>query len=122
MTGNLAASQNEVDITEAYEQACHASCESVNFRSLIQAKQRIIGTLLAVTLGFFIGMTLLAGYAKELMTTKLVGSFNVGYSLILAAYVICWAGALLYVRAANGKFDEQTTLVIKEHRARRRST
>lgn len=118
MTETLSASEDEVGKTYAHERACRESCESINFRALLQAKRRIIGSLLAVTLGFFIGMTLLAGYAKEFMTTKLVGSFNVGYGLILAAYAICWVGALLYVRAANITFDEKTALVIKEHRAR----
>ena len=70
------------------------------------------------TLGFFSVMTLLAGYAKDFMTIKLFGSMNVGFSLILLAYVICWAGALLYVRAASGPFDAKTKLVI-EHNERR---
>jgi uncharacterized membrane protein (DUF485 family) len=70
-------------------------------------------------LGFFAVVTLLAGYAKDIMTIKLIGSMNIGFSLILLAYVICWAGALLYARAANGPFDTKTKLVIEHDEQRK---
>lgn len=120
MTAKLAVADDEMEMTDTFEQDYRASCQSPYFRSLIQEKQRIVGTLLIITLGFFIGMTLLAGYAKDFMTAKLIGSFNVGYGLILMAYFVCWIGALLYVRAANRTFDEKMKLLIQEHHARRR--
>ncbi|WP_181298413.1 DUF485 domain-containing protein [Pseudomonas sp. Q2-TVG4-2] len=119
MTAKLVVSEHEAAIPERYEQRPCSPCRSAHFQNLIQTKKRIIGPLLFVTLGFFTVMTLLAGYAKEFMTIKLVGPLNVGFSLILLAYFICWAGALLYVRAANGPFDAKTKLVI-EHDEKRK--
>lgn len=118
MTAKLVVSEHEAAIPESYEQMPCPPYRSADFQNLIRAKKRIIGPLLCATLGFFTVMTLLAGYAKEFMTIKLVGSMNVGFSLILLAYVICWVGALLYVRAANGPFDAKTKLVI-EHDEKR---
>lgn len=119
MTAKLAASRRGTDLSGVFERPDRAPCESDHFRSLMQAKKLVIGALLVVTLGYFIGMTLLAGYAKPFMAIKLVGSFTVGYGMVLATYVICWAGALIYVRVANGMFDEKTRRAIEAQRARR---
>jgi uncharacterized membrane protein (DUF485 family) len=119
MTAKLVVSEHEAAIPERYEQMPCSPCRSVHFQNLMRAKKRTIGPLLIATLGFFTVMTLLAGYAKDFMTIKLIGSMNVGFSLILLAYVICWAGALLYVRAANGPFDAKTKLVIEHDEQRK---
>ncbi|WP_312668861.1 DUF485 domain-containing protein [Stutzerimonas nitrititolerans] len=115
MTAKLVISKHEAAIPERYEQVSGSQCRSAHFQDLMRAKKRTIGPLLIATLGFFTVMTLLAGYAKDFMTIKLFGSMNVGFSLIVLAYVICWAGALLYVRAASGPFDAKTSRIIEEH-------
>ncbi|GAC1327982.1 MAG: hypothetical protein NVSMB28_24780 [Collimonas sp.] len=84
----------------------------------MQAKKGIVGALLFVSLGFFFCMTLLAGLARPLMTTKLFGSLNVGFFLILVAYLICWGTALLYIRAANGLFDKKVEAIVSGDPAR----
>lgn len=120
MTVNSMASRPDADITDRHAQACPVRYESSAFKDLIRAKRRIVGPLLIATLGFFVGVTLLAGYAKGFMTTRLTGSLNVGFGLILVVYLVCWAGALLYVHAADGKFDEMTRLMVKSHYGRRK--
>jgi len=118
MTAKVVIFEQEAVTSEGGAHKSGSPCRSVHFQELMRTKKRTIGPLLIATLGFFSVMTLLAGYAKDFMTIKLFGSMNVGFSLILLAYVICWAGALLYVRAASGPFDAKTKLVI-EHNERR---
>lgn len=77
------------------------------FRELIAMKVRIVGPLLAVSFVFILGMSLLAGYAKPFMATKVFGAVNVGYLLVFLTYVLCWIVSLAYVRIANVRFDEQ---------------
>jgi uncharacterized membrane protein (DUF485 family) len=120
MTVNSMASRPDADITDRHGQTCRVRYESSGFKDLMRAKRRIVGPLLVATLGFFVSVTLLAGYAKEFMTARLAGSLNVGFGLILAVYLVCWAGALLYVHAADGEFDEMTRILVKEHHGRRK--
>jgi uncharacterized membrane protein (DUF485 family) len=77
------------------------------FRHLIALKVRTVGPLLAASFVFILGMSLLAGYGKPLMAAKVFGAVNVGYLLVFLTYVLCWAVSVVYVRAANGRFDEQ---------------
>jgi uncharacterized membrane protein (DUF485 family) len=48
---------------------------------------------------------IVAGFAKDLMTVKVVGSLNVGFTLIALNYVLSWILALIYERVANRVFD-----------------
>lgn len=84
-----------------------AAVETQAFRQLIAMKVRVVGLLLAVSFAFILGTSLLAGYAKPLMATKLLGSVNVGYLLVFLTYLLCWIVSLAYVRIANGRFDAQ---------------
>ncbi len=53
----------------------------------------------------YIGLTVLAGFAKGFMAHKVVGAVNVGFILIAANYVLAWVLAIIYVRVANATFD-----------------
>ena len=103
MAANLLLTEHEPLTAPPHTQYLQ-SCSSPGFRDLMQAKKRIVGPLLVVSLGFFFCLTLLAGFARPLMSTKLVGALNIGFFLILLAYLVCWAAAVLYVRAANNIF------------------
>ena len=81
-------------------EAAHAAV-----RDLVAAKIRF---LLPMTITYFIGyigLTVVAGFAKDLMAMKVVGSLNVGFTLIALNYVLSWALALIYERVANRVFD-----------------
>jgi uncharacterized membrane protein (DUF485 family) len=41
------------------------------------------------------------------MGLKVIGAFNVGYLLVLLAYLVCWGVSVVYVRTANRRFDQQ---------------
>ena len=86
---------------------------SPHFADLLHTKRATVTPLLVVSIGFFICLTLLAGFARPLMTMKVFGALNLGFFLILMGYVICWIAALLYIRAANRLFDEKAAAVVQ---------
>ena len=53
----------------------------------------------------YIGLTVLAGFAKDLMGIKVVGSVNLGFVLIALNYLLSWVLAIVYGRIAADKFD-----------------
>jgi uncharacterized membrane protein (DUF485 family) len=68
-------------------------------------KVRFIAPMIVIYIFSYIGLTVLAGFAKTFLALKVVGSLNLGFLLIGANYVIAWVLALLYVRVANHRFD-----------------
>lgn len=72
---------------------------------LIAAKRSVLVPMTAIYLVGYIGLTVLAGFAKGLMAQKVVGPVNVGFALIGANYLLAWILAIVYVRVANARFD-----------------
>ena len=89
-----------------------AAIASASFTELLQTKTRLVKPLLLTSFAFIITTMLLAGYAKGFMAQKVIGAFNMGYLLVLAIYLLCWAVAVIYVRTANAKFDVQSSTAI----------
>jgi uncharacterized membrane protein (DUF485 family)/nucleotide-binding universal stress UspA family protein len=82
-----------------------------SFRDLIATKVRFLVPVVVFYLGFYLGITLLAGFAPEFMARRVIGAVNVGYLLIIAIYVVVWILALVYVRVANTTFDPKAASV-----------
>ena len=74
-------------------------------RTLIAAKRSFLVPMTTIYLIGYIGLTVLAGFAKGFMAHKVVGAVNVGFILIAANYVWAWVLAIIYVRLANTTFD-----------------
>ena len=74
-------------------------------RSLVAMKLRYLVPMTIIFMVGYIGVTVLAGFAKGLMATKVIGSVNVGFTLIALNYVLSWILALVYERVANNAFD-----------------
>ncbi len=89
-----------------------AAMASASFSELLQTKTRLVKPLLLASFGFIVVTMLLAGYARGFMAQKVIGAFNMGYLLVLAIYLLCWAVAVIYVRTANAKFDWQSAAAI----------
>jgi uncharacterized membrane protein (DUF485 family) len=79
--------------------------EEPAFRRLVRAKRRSAVPALVVGVGFYIAISLMAGYAPSFMSASVSGAVNVGYALIFAMYVLTWTIAVIYVRRANRTFD-----------------
>lgn len=84
------------------------------FRELMAAKKKLLVPMVLTYLGFFIGVTLLAGYAKAFMAIKIAGAFNMAYLLVLLIYVMCWIIGVAYVRVANRDFDALAARAVNE--------
>jgi uncharacterized membrane protein (DUF485 family) len=80
-----------------------ASAEAV--QSLIATKLRLLVPMTVIFMVGYIGLTVLAGFAKGLMGTKVVGSVNLGFVLIAFNYLISWILAIVYERIANRTLD-----------------
>jgi uncharacterized membrane protein (DUF485 family) len=86
------------------------------FTRLLAVKRRIIGSMLLFSVGFFLVLTLLCGFARSLMNEDVVGPLGLGYVLIIALYGICWLMAITYVYVAENIFDTKAGEVSVELR------
>jgi uncharacterized membrane protein (DUF485 family) len=84
----------------ASPEAAHATV-----RQLIAEKLRFLVPMTIIFMVGYIGLTILAGFARDLLGTKVIGSVNLGFILIAFNYLLSWALAIVYGRIAAGKFD-----------------
>ena len=81
-------------------EAAHASV-----KALIAEKLMYLVPMTIIFMVSYIGLTILAGFAKGLMGTKVIGSVNLGFLLIAFNYLLSWVLAIVYGRVAAHKFD-----------------
>ena len=74
-------------------------------KELIAEKVQYLVPMTIIFMVSYIGLTVFAGFAKDLMGTKIVGSVNLGFTLIGLNYLLSWVLAIIYGRVATGKFD-----------------
>jgi uncharacterized membrane protein (DUF485 family) len=74
-------------------------------KQLIAEKLKYLVPMTVIFMVSYIGLTVLAGFAKDLMGTKVIGSFNLGFTLIAFNYLLSWLLAVAYGRIAASKFD-----------------
>ncbi len=74
-------------------------------KELIAEKLKFLVPMTIVFIVSYIGLTAFAGFAKDLMGMKIVGSVNLGFALIAFNYLLSWVLAIVYGRIATGKFD-----------------
>lgn len=85
---------------EASLEAAH-----VSVRLLIAEKLRYLVPMTVIFMVGYIGLTVLAGFARDLMATRVVGAVNLGFVLIAINYLLSWGLAIVYGRIAADKFD-----------------
>ena len=78
-------------------------------RRLIAEKLRYLVPMTVVFMVGYIGLTALAGFARDLMGIKVVGSVNLGFVLIAFNYLLSWTLAIGYGRVAANRFDALAT-------------
>ena len=74
-------------------------------KQLIAEKLKYLVPMIGIYIVSYIGLTILAGFAKNLMGTKVIGSVNLGFVLIAFNYLLSWLLAIAYGRIAARKFD-----------------
>ena len=81
-------------------EAAHASV-----KQLIAEKLKYLVPMTIIFMVGYVGLTILAGFARDLMGTKVIGSLNLGFTLIAFNYLLSWVLAIVYGRVAAEKFD-----------------
>jgi len=92
--------------------AAHASV-----KQLIAEKLKYLAPMTIIFMVGYIGLTVLAGFARDLLGTKVIGSVNLGFVLIALNYVLSWVLAIVYGRVANSVFDPLAATAASEIRA-----
>jgi len=87
------------------------------FHELVSKRTAFAWTLSVLMLGIYAGFILLIAYGKEFLGSSLFGGtttigFPIGVGVILSAIVLTG----IYVRRANGEFDELNRQIIEESR------
>lgn len=75
------------------------------FQELIRFKARRVRPAMLIYFLTYVMLSCMAGFAPNVMATKVIGSFTLGYAFIIFTYVTAWAVALWYVRVADVEFD-----------------
>ncbi|MEH2594980.1 uncharacterized membrane protein (DUF485 family) [Bradyrhizobium sp. AZCC 1577] len=89
-----------MDHTGTSREAAHAS-----IRLLVGEKLRYLIPMTVMFMTCYIGLTVLAAFAKDFVGTKVVGSVNLGFVLIAFNYVLSWGLAIAYGSIARNRFD-----------------
>lgn len=84
------------------------------FKTLIDAKLRFTLVMSLVFISFYLGLSVLAGFGKDLLAIKVFGPINLGFVLIGANYVMSWVLAIVYARVAGREHDPLVSAVIDE--------
>ena len=94
------------------EGAWKTDMNSDAFKTLVRSKLRFIIVMSVVFVTFYIGLSILSGFARPLLATKVVGSLNLGFVLIAANYVMSWIIAIIYARVSGRDHDPLVDQVI----------
>jgi len=85
---------------------------SAEFKTLIDAKQRTIVPMLVVFIVGYMGLSVLAGFGRGLLGTKVLGPINLGFVLIGGNYLMSWLIAVVYARISASAHDPLVKLVV----------
>jgi uncharacterized membrane protein (DUF485 family) len=78
---------------------------SADVAALVSSKLRTIAPMTAVYLTAYLCLSILGGFAKPLLGTKVLGPVNLGFALIALNYLVAWVLAVIYARVANRVHD-----------------
>ena len=90
------------------------ACEGTTFIALKTQRSRIVWLLMAICLTSYFSLSILCGFFREWMGTKVLGPLNLGYTLILANYVMVWVLGVYYLNRSGGTFDVLAITSIEE--------
>ena len=91
--------------------------ENPHFDELVRKRSQLSWALVAVVLVLFYGLILVVAFNPSLMGQRLGGEtsvYTLGVAVILAMFVFFWVITALYVKRANGEFDDLTKKIVRE--------
>lgn len=85
------------------------------FAELVAKRTRFAMVLSAIVLAIFYGFVLLVAFAPELIGKKLSEGSNLTFGVAagLFQFVFFWVLTLVYVRRANGEFDDINNEIVR---------
>jgi uncharacterized membrane protein (DUF485 family) len=86
--------------------------ESPEFKTLIDAKQRSIVPMIVIYVVGYLGLSVLAGFGRGILGTKVLGAVNLGFVLIAGNYVMSWVLAVVYARISANRHDPLVKVVV----------
>ena len=90
--------------------------ESAEFKTLIDAKRRSIVPMVVIYIVGYMGLSVLAGFGRGILGTKVLGAVNLGFVLIVGNYVMSWVLAIVYARISANRHDPLVKVVIDKAR------
>ena len=91
--------------------------ESPEFKTLIDAKQRSIVPMIVIYVVGYLGLSILAGFGRGILGTKVLGAVNLGFVLIAGNYVMSWVLAVVYARVSANRHDPLVKVVVDKAQA-----
>ncbi|THF56217.1 DUF485 domain-containing protein [Pseudothauera rhizosphaerae] len=85
------------------------------FAELVARRTRFAAILSAIVLVVFYGFVMLVAFAPDLIALRLFEGSNLtlGIALGLFQFIAFWVLTLVYVRRANGEFDELNNEIVR---------
>ena len=85
------------------------------FTELVAKRTRFAGILAAIVLIVFYGFVLLVAFAPEIIGKRLFEGSNLTFGILagLLQFIFFWILTLMYVRRANGEFDDINKELVK---------
>ena len=91
--------------------------QSAEFKTLIDTKRRSIVPMIVIYVVGYMGLSVLAGFGRGILGTKVLGSVNLGFVLIAGNYVMSWVLAVVYARISANRHDPLLKVVVDKARA-----
>ncbi|HEY3683088.1 MAG TPA: DUF485 domain-containing protein [Streptosporangiaceae bacterium] len=81
------------------------------YRELRAMRNRVVVPITVVYLAGYFGFLIVAVTASSALGGRVHGGLNVAYLLMCGVFVLVWVVAFIYIRAANGRLDDQSAKV-----------
>jgi uncharacterized membrane protein (DUF485 family) len=93
-----------------------AGVQTTEFKTLIDAKRRSIVPMVVIYVLGYMGLSVLAGFARGILGMKVLGPVNLGFALIVGNYVMSWVLAVVYARISANSHDPLVKIVVDKVR------
>jgi uncharacterized membrane protein (DUF485 family) len=85
---------------------------SAEFKTLVDTKQRAILPMMVIYIVGYLGLSILAGFGRDLLGIKVLGSINLGFVLVAGNYLMSWLLGVVYARISAHRHDPLVKIVI----------
>jgi len=85
------------------------------FDELVRKRTSFATTLAIIVLVVFYGFVLLVAFAPDVIAMRLFQGSNLTFGILagLVQFIVFWVLTLVYVRRANGEFDDINNEIVK---------